>query len=157
MTDIAKLIDSYAEGPRLLREALAPADESMGDATPVAGKWSLRQLVCHLADSEIMFVDRMRRVIAEDRPLFADYDQNRHLEGLTRTAPAMAMELALIESLRVHMTAVLWSLDEADFERAGVHPDEGPVTLRTLLERVTGHIPHHLPFIEEKLRALAGS
>jgi len=46
-------------------------------------------------------------------------------------------------------------LKPEDFQRRGIHSEAGPLTLETLLQRITGHIPHHVRFIEEKRKAMA--
>lgn len=52
------------------------------------------------------------------------------------------------------MARILWSLPTDGFERTGIHSADGPMTLRTLLERITNHIPHHVQFVAEKRQAM---
>ena len=54
------------------------------------------------------------------------------------------------------MLPILQSCDANAFQRTGVHSLDGPMTLQTLLQRITDHIPHHVAFIEEKLQTMAG-
>jgi hypothetical protein len=63
-------------------------------------------------------------------------------------------ELNVIASVRAHMLPILKSCQCEDFERPCLHSLDGPLTLAILLERITMHIPHHIAFIEAKLRAL---
>ena len=63
-------------------------------------------------------------------------------------------ELDLISIVRRQMAVILRSTDIEDFQRTGVHSEAGPLTLETLLERITRHIPHHLKFIEAKIAAM---
>ena len=58
-------------------------------------------------------------------------------------------------AVRKQMAAILGTVPDADFQRVGRHSEAGSLTLRTFLERITGHIPHHTPFIAEKRRVLA--
>ena len=154
MTNIATTIDAYAQGPQLLREVIERAPESSWDATPIAGKWSIRQVVCHLTDSEIMYTERIKRVLVEEDPVVMEADPNLHVPALTRPERSLPAELAVIEAVRAHMTPVLRSLSEAHFERTVRHSLEGRLSLQTMLERTTAHLPHHLAFIEQKLRVL---
>ncbi|MCA9266167.1 MAG: hypothetical protein KDA60_20045, partial [Planctomycetales bacterium] len=62
--------------------------------------------------------------------------------------------LQLIEVVRRQVACILRSLDVDDFQRIGKHSEDGPITLQTLLQRITDHIPHHVRFIEEKRQAL---
>ena len=63
-------------------------------------------------------------------------------------------ELLMIESIRKHMARILRTLPPDAFQRKVNHSEDGPITLQTLLERITNHIPHHVQFIEEKRRAM---
>src|SRR2546422_8527619 len=64
--DHQKLIDDYLAGPGKLRAAVAGLTEEEINSAPVPGKWSTRQVVCHIADFEPVYADRMKRVIAEE-------------------------------------------------------------------------------------------
>lgn len=154
MTETTNLIERYSGGSELLSDAVRSIPESHWDAVPIAGKWSIRQVVCHLADSEVIYADRMKRVLAEEQPTFFEADPNAFLPALYCTQRSLETELVLVESVRNHMLPILQSCSEEDFRRTGIHSLDGSMTLLTLLERITGHIPHHVMFIEEKLDAL---
>ena len=148
------MINEYAAGPQKLRDALAGMTPEQIDAAPVPGKWSTRQVICHLADFEPVYADRMKHVIAEDQPTFAGGFHQQFAEHLAYDERDIEEELTLIEAVRCQMTQILQSLSPDAFERTGIHSVEGPMTLKTLLERITNHIPHHVQFIEEKREAL---
>ncbi|MBW3597713.1 MAG: DinB family protein [Planctomycetes bacterium] len=150
------LIDQYLTGPQLLREAVAGMSAADLDAAPVPGKWSSRQVVCHLADFEPIYADRMKRIIAEDRPTFFGGDPDLFAARLAYDRRNVEDELAMVEAVRRHVATILRTLADEDFQREGIHSEDGPVSLATLLERITNHIPHHVKFIEEKRAALAG-
>src|SRR5262249_16192228 len=123
---------------------------------PIEGKWSVREVVCHLADSEIIYADRIKRVLAEDNPTFFEADPNRFRPTLFCSRRPLDKELDVVDAVRAHLLPILRSCHAEAFRRTGVHSLDGPMTLRTLVERVTGHIPHHIAFIEEKLQAMRG-
>jgi quinol monooxygenase YgiN/uncharacterized damage-inducible protein DinB len=148
------LIDAYLAGPAQLRSAVAGMTPEQLAAAPVPGKWSTKQVVCHIADFEPVYADRMKRVIAEDQPPLRGGDPDVFAAKLAYDARDVEEELQLIESVRRHTARVLRTLPEEDFERTGIHSTDGPLTLRTLLERITNHIPHHAKFIAEKRAAL---
>jgi hypothetical protein len=156
MADISTLIQAYSRGAELLRYTVGSTPESHWDARPIDGAWSIRQVVCHLADSEIVYADRMKRVIAEDNPTLFEADPDLFVPALYCSQRPWETELNVIETVRAHMLPILQSCNVEDFHRTGVHSIDGPMTLETLLQRVTSHIPHHIAFIQEKLRALAG-
>jgi uncharacterized damage-inducible protein DinB len=152
--ETAALIDRYVAGPRLLRDAIAGMNAAQLRSAPVPGKWSTQQVVCHIADFEPVYSDRMKRVIAEEQPPLRGGDPDVFAARLAYDARDVGEELQMIEAVRKHTARILRTLAADDFERTGVHSTDGPLTLRTLLERITSHIPHHVKFIEEKRRAL---
>ena len=152
--EIPSLIDEYAAGPQKLRDALTRMTPEQIDAAPVPGKWSTRQVVCHLADFEPVYADRMKHVIAEDQPTFAGGFHQQFAEHLAYDSRDIEEELTLIDAVRNQMSRILRSLPSEAFERTGIHSVEGAMTLKSLLERITKHIPHHIQFIEEKKRAM---
>ncbi len=151
----ARLIDEYFGGPKLLREAVADMTREQLLARPVAGKWSTLEVVAHLADFEPVYADRMKRALAENEPTIFGGDPDKFAAKLAYHKRDLETELCLIECVRKQMAAILRSLHEADFQRVARHSSDGPLALRTLLERITGHIPHHVPFIAEKRQALS--
>lgn len=150
-----KLIEYYLAGPQKLREVVAGMSEDQLDAKPVPGKWSTRQVVCHITDCEVVYADRMKRVIVEDTPPMLNLDPDTFAAGLAYDQRDVEEELQLIEASRKHVGRILRTLEPRDFQRTGVHSTDGPLTLETLLARITNHIPHHIKFIEEKKKVMA--
>jgi uncharacterized damage-inducible protein DinB len=151
---ISQLIDDYAAGPALLRQAVAGMTPEQLLARPIAGKWSTHECVCHIADFEPVYVDRMTRVIAQERPTYFGGDPDLYAAKLSYAARDVDEELNLIDACRRHMVRILRSLPESAFQRKGNHSEAGEQTLEKLLTNVTKHIPHHIEFIREKRRAL---
>lgn len=149
-----QLIDDYLAGPVLVRQAIAGMTEDQLDAKPVPGKWSTRQVVAHLADFEPVYADRFKRMLAEDRPTLFGGDPDRFAAALAYEQRDVEVECRLIEAVRRHVGTILTTLDEDAFTRVGIHSEDGPVTVETLLRGITAHIPHHVRFIEEKRRQL---
>tara|TARA_R110002072_G_scaffold302615_3_gene486907 strand:- start:12800 stop:13267 length:468 start_codon:yes stop_codon:yes gene_type:complete len=150
----ADLIEQYLAGPQLIRQAVFGMTDEQLDAAPIAGKWSTRQVVCHIADFEPVYADRMKRVIAENQPTFFGGDPDVFAAGLAYDQRNVEEELQLIEVVRRQMARILQTLLPKDFQRTGNHSVDGPMTLETLIQRITGHVPHHVEFIKEKRRAI---
>lgn len=113
------------------------------DFTPQPGKWSVRQILAHLADAELVSAERLRRVIAEENPLLAAYDQDawaRHL-GYERRRVSDALEL--FRRLRAENHQLLSSLPLEAFQRIGTHSERGRVTLLDLLQNDLEHVENH--------------
>ena len=149
------LIEQYLAGPGLLRRSVAGMTRGQLLARPIAGKWSTLEVVCHLADYEPIYADRMKRVIALKEPELLKGDPGLFAERLAYDRRDVEEELSLIELTRKQMARILRALKPEDFQRKGSHSRDGALTLKTLLQRITGHIPHHIRFIEEKRRALS--
>ncbi|MGF1582284.1 MAG: DinB family protein [Gemmataceae bacterium] len=152
--DATKLIDEYLAGPELIRQAIAGMTPEQVDAAPVPGKWSTRQVVCHLADYEPVYADRIKRVIAEDNPTLINGDPNLFAANLAYDARNLDEEIHLIEVVRNHLARILRTLPPETFQRTGTHTRDGALTAFQLLERITNHIPHHLKFVADKRAAL---
>ncbi len=150
----ATLIDQYLAGPDLLRSAVAGMTGQQLHARPIAGKWSTQEVVCHVAEYEPIYADRMKRVIALGEPELLKGDPALFAARLAYGERDVDEELALIELTRKQMARILRTLRADDFVRTGRHSRDGALTLKDLLERVTGHIPHHVQFIQEKRRAI---
>jgi hypothetical protein len=151
------MIDAYLGGIEVLRRAVAGMTPEQLVARPVPGRWSTLEVVCHLADFEPIYADRMKRVIATDRPLLLSACREAFARSLAYHGRHIGEELALIDVTRRQMARILWGLPEDAWERVGVYRHEGHEELRSLrrlLEMITGHIPHHAAFIAEKRRAL---
>lgn len=148
-------IDRYAAGPGLLAEAakgLSPADL---DARPVPGTWSIREIVAHLYDSDLVGCDRMRRVAAMDNPLLMGYDQDRFVARLNYGAVDAVAAVAAFAANRGMLVPVLRALPDEAFARAGIHSERGRETLEQLVRGYCGHLDHHLGFLRKK-RAMLG-
>lgn len=149
-----QLVNDYAAGPELLREAVKGITHEQLLARPVAGKWSTLEVICHIADFEIVTADRIKRVIAEERPTLPDGDENLFAKGLAYHSRELEDELQVIGSIRTQVSRILRTLKEEDFGRIGNHSAAGPLTLAQLVERGANHIRHHVKFVEEKRKAL---
>jgi DinB superfamily len=71
---LTDLINAYLDGPPKLRSVVSDLTRDQLVARPIPGKWSTLEVVCHLVDSEQAWCHRMKRVIAEEKPLLIGYD-----------------------------------------------------------------------------------
>jgi DinB family protein len=150
----AALIDDFAAGTQLLRGAVKGMTREQVIARPVAGKWSTLEVVCHLSDFEIVYADRIKRVIAEERPTLPDGDEQLFAARLAYHSRELDEELQVFGAIRASTTRILRTLADADFGRIGIHAAAGPLTLQQFVERGVNHVKHHVKFIAEKRKAL---
>jgi uncharacterized damage-inducible protein DinB len=123
-------------------------------ARPVHGKWSTLEVVCHLVDSEQAWCHRLKRVIAEEKPLIIGYDESRFTSALAYHEHDLQMELTLLTAMRQQMALILTGLPEPAWSRVCIHSERGLMTLAEMLEAEVEHVPHHIRHIIEKQRAL---
>ena len=154
MSGPTALIEAYLEGPARLRRAVIDLTSEQLRARPVAGRWSALELVCHLVDSEQAWCHRMKRVIAEDKPLLIGYDESRFAATLACHDRDLEQELLLLQAMREQMARILRTLPDAAWSYSGVHSERGLISLEDMLRAETEHIPHHLDFLVEKRKAL---
>lgn len=153
----APLIDNYLAGIATLRQAVTGMTRDQLLARPIPGKWSTLEVVCHLADFEPIYTERMKRVIAEDQPVFFNADETCFAATLAYSERDLEEELAVIELTRHQMARILRTLSPDAFGRTGTYKNgthEETRTLERLLTGITGHITHHVKFIQEKRQAL---
>jgi hypothetical protein len=152
----ADTIESYAAGADRLAEAVAGwsgADlRRIPPSTvgPEVGKWSVHELVIHLADADLSFADRMRRVIAMDSPALLAWHEGAYLQRLHYEDQSHVDAVELIRLTRRQMTRILQKLPASDFERIGIHDQRGPQKLSAIITFADWHLKHHLEFLEKK-------
>jgi hypothetical protein len=151
---IAEQIQLYLDAPAQLRAAVAGLSREQVLARPVAGKMSTLEVVAHIADFEPVFADRMKRIITMDRPHLAPGDENAFLAKLAYHERDIEDELRLIELVRAQMGRIFRVLPPDAWTRIGVHAERGDMTLEQMLRTANDHIPHHLPFLAQKRKAL---
>lgn len=150
----AEAIESYLQGPALLRRAVAGMTTAQLDARPIPGRMSTREVVCHIADFEPVYADRMKRVLAEDQPSLPGGDPEEFRAALAYVQRDIDEELALVEIVRRQMARILQATGDDAWSRTGNHAVKGPLSVAELLAGITAHIPHHIAFIKEKRAAL---
>jgi hypothetical protein len=151
---LPQMIEAYLAGPAGLRKAVAGMSREQALARPVPGKWSTLEVVCHLADFEPIMADRMKRIIAEDKPQIIGADEKHFAAALVNHERDQEEELTIIERTRSQMARILRTLKPEAFQRVGIHNERGPRTLEQMLSTATNHITHHLQFIVDKRKAL---
>jgi hypothetical protein len=144
------LIDRFEQGGTALRAVLEGLTESDLDAKPGPGAWSIRELVIHVLDSDLVAQDRMRRVAAMPKPLLIAYDENAYIATLPYAKLDARLACQVFESSRRLVAQLLRALPDEAFAREGVHNERGIVTLGQLVADYVWHLEHHLEFARKK-------
>lgn len=119
------------------------------------GKWSIVQIVQHLADSEIVGSWRFRLILAQDRPALTGYDQDAWAERLRYEDADPAEAVAVFTMLRRANLRLLERASPDDLARAGVHAERGEESIAHLRRLYAGHDLLHLRQIERVRQAVA--
>lgn len=149
MSDIPALLERYRRGAELLAVVLTGVFGEEEDFVPAPGKWSVRQIVAHLADAEMVGAHRFRQVIAEDNPTLIAYDQDKWTANLDYARRKPKTSLETFRRIRAENHELLKGLQEESFDRAGNHTENGRMTLRQLLEGYAGHAESHARQLQE--------
>ena len=138
-----KLIDQYNDGYRVVAEALTGIDDEQLDGRPGPGKWSSREIVHHLADSEMTAAVRLRLLLAIDNPPIYGYNQEDFAKRLFYDRP-IAASLDAFKSARLTTGEILKCMSEADWQRPGAHSEhKGNYTPERWLEIYGPHAHLH--------------
>jgi hypothetical protein len=149
----AALVARYEAGPAVLRAAIEGLGDTELDRRPADGGWTPREVVHHVADSEMTSAIRLRRLIAEDDPLIVGYDGDEFARRLHYADRPIEPALAAVEGARATTAQVLRGLTEAEWGRTGTHSESGPYGVERWLEIYAVHCDEHADQIR---RALAG-
>lgn len=140
--------ETIAETPVKLERIFHVIGEK-ADAAVAPGKWSPREILCHLADCEIVFAFRLRQAAAMDHHTIQPFDQDKWASAYGRYDVAEAM--AAFSSVRSWNIAFIQGVDAAGFEKTLNHPERGDMSFRTVVETMGGHDINHLKQLESTL------
>jgi hypothetical protein len=134
--------------PATLREAIAAVAPDRLSVHEAPGKWSIRQVVQHLADSEIVFSWRLRLVLAHDQPEITGYDQDRWAERLGYDDVDVELAMDTFEILRRGNVQLLARSTPEALTRYGVHAERGNESVAHMMRMYAGHDTLHLQQID---------
>ena len=141
--------------PQALRDATAALGTRHVRTPEAPGKWSINEVLQHLADSDLVFGWRVRLVLSQDRPVITGYDQDRWA-GRLRYADGDPVEaLERFSVLRRWNLSLLERASGEDLRRVGLHTERGEESLARIISLYAGHDLLHLRQIE-RIRAAVG-
>jgi hypothetical protein len=145
--------DLYTRGPALLNEVITGLDAGAIN-TRVGDSWSSRDIIIHLADAEVFRAARIRLLLTEEEPAITVWNEElaqRRLQYLWRS-PEMAM--ATFEQLVYSTGEILMHIDRTAWERTGIHPERGPLSVADLVQAGVDHVAEHVERIAELRQAI---
>jgi hypothetical protein len=142
-TERRALIAAYEAGPGEVDRALTDIGRDAFDRRPADGSWSAREVVHHLADSEMRSAIRLRRLLAEDEPLILGYDEAGYADRFHYADRPIEPALAAFRASRSTTAQILARLSDADFLRTGTHAESGPYGVEDWLRIYARHAHEH--------------
>lgn len=149
----AGLLMSFVKGPEQLDAALARFPEESLGYRPGPGKWSIRDIVFHVAEDEVHGYLRARTAISEPGAGIQAFNQDLWAQSVQPGDQSMPEALELCRLLREMLARQLRSLPEAAWEQQVFHPEKGNVTLERLLQLYVRHMDVHLAQMDRTYQA----
>jgi len=140
-----------AATPDHLQNLLGSLSAGELDRIPEPGKWSARQVLAHLADTELVFAFRLRQAVAEANHVIQPFDQDAWAATYSQVDAAAA--LAVFRTVRLWNLAFIQSLPPETFAKTLSHPERGAMSLQTVVETMGGHDLNHLIQLEKLLKS----
>ena len=140
-----------AETAGRLSSILDTIGPEAAERSPAPGKWSAREIVCHLADCELVFAFRLRQALAEPNHVIQPFDQEKW--AAVYAAPLFDPKFAIhvFAAVRGWNIRLVSTLSHEALSKPVTHPERGTMTIRTIIETMGGHDLNHL----EQLEAIA--
>src|SRR5437762_10140428 len=143
-------LDVIAKTPATLQSLVMKTDSAKLTRQPAPGKWSVREILCHLADCELVFGFRLRQTAAENNPTIQPFDQDQWAKDYTKMDASQA--LSVFSALRDWNTAFIRAAGPSAMHRKTTHPERGEMTFATIVETMGGHDINHLKQVEALLK-----
>jgi len=147
--ELVPVLERFNAGATLVRAAINGADAGV-ISRPGKEGWSIRDILVHLADAEMVRATRMRLILADEEPALFYYDEGTWKKKLHYLWRSPEAALTLFDTLRFTTSELLRQLDAASWERAGILPDGERLTIAELLRRGAAHAEDH----SEQIRSL---
>src|SRR5687767_15874314 len=141
-----------AKAPDLLAQLLEGLSADHLEHRPAPGKWSIREIVAHLADDELVGAYRIRLILSAPGTVIQAFDQDAWATTGRYGSIEVDTSVALYRTLREANLALLKRLTAAEWERSGVHEERGVESVRDIAEYYAGHDVNHFAQIETILQ-----
>lgn len=136
------VLDIIRATPAALQSLTAGLSTDAMDTLPAPGKWSVREIVAHLADCEVVFGFRLRQTLEKPGSVITPFDQDIWAARYGAYSAAEALRTFL--AMREWNLALLTTVSEEEDANTVTHPERGEMTFQGQLEMIAGHDLNHL-------------
>jgi len=148
-------LEVVGQTSRRLYEVSAALGTAGVEWRPAPNKWNAREILCHLADCEIVFAFRLRQTLAEDHHTIQPFDQEKWAG--TYGGRDIRIALDVFASVREWNVALIRSASPAQLAKKVTHPERGAHTFQTIVETMAGHDLNHLGQLDKIISACTNS
>lgn len=149
----AKLTRQYSDGPAVLRAALSRVPDQAAKWRPSPTKWSVHEVVCHCADSEMNAALRLRYLLGESVPRVIGYDQDTWARTFDYHGLDADLALTLVEGARQWTVPLLERIGTEQWLKEGTHTERGRFTVEDWLTVYAEHLHTHARQIDRNMAA----
>ena len=146
-------IDKIRNLPGQLRELVHDLSDEQLTTPYLDGEWTVAQNIHHVADSHMNSYIRVKLILTEEYPTLRPYDQDAWAELVDADSATLETSLMLLTGLHRRWVTLFESLGEAEWRRAGLHPEVGEMTIDDILESYAAHGEAHIDQIQRTLAA----
>lgn len=137
--DLREVVKFFGKPKAMLKKSYAPR------------KWSMRQILVHLSDTQSVYLERLRRLAADDRAVLQGFDQDLWAERLRYDVRDLKLAKQQFQVASAGIVELLRHLDNDVDSNTGTHSEAGPKTFAQIYQTIAGHTAHHM----EQVRAIA--
>ncbi len=143
-TELKNHLEAAEKSPKEIAAAVSGLSPQVLRYKAAPDKWSILEILGHLADIEIVYAYRLRQMVADKKPVIAPMDQDEWAKNLGYMDTPAPELVALYGLNRHHNLRLLRRLKPGDLEKSAIHPEyQQPVTVATLIEKMAGHGTNH--------------
>lgn len=157
MATHTELIERFERGARSVEKALRGVPAGIEDREPAPGKWTIRKIAAHIADSELVIAGRVRWIAAEPGSALKAFNQNLWEEKLAYDKRDTNSSMELFLALRRSTSALLRQMPETAWSQKGIHEERGELSLAEIVEGAAEHIENHAEQINSIRTAAAAA
>jgi hypothetical protein len=147
-----QIIDALRALPNQIEELVLGLSEDALRWRPSPGEWSIKEVCCHLRDSSEIDGERIRRMLSEDNPFLASYDQEALARERDYQNESMPLVLTAVRAFSGGLAYLLENLSDGEWQRRGRHQERGPISIAQYAQLLADHARGHL----EQIKALRG-
>ena len=153
MTSFEEIITQLEKAPDEFAALIRGKNEELLSKRPDGKNWAAKEIICHMRDTDELFMNRLQAIVAMDEPKFLPVEADRWAEERQYLRNDVQESLSAFRKRRADALNFLRGLKPEQWERAAIHSTRGRETLRNYVELMAKHAPNHL---DQLKRALAG-